>query len=281
MGCTSFNSMSETNFYHQQTIELDLSNKVKGLSHAQSLINLIARIRNKIIYLYHKLIYDTGACVFVNPNISHCVDCIFYKVSSEFEGNLKDSEITHKDDPPYLKLSTKTKISEVSDILFNELCNFIMEIISYKTMLKQIDKETPELLYLVYEGKNKLTKRNKELINRGIDLFKNIREIKFEILNIYKNHIYEFAYRKDNFCKKIDEVGKIAFKRNITNIYEIPLLLNEIKRNDDKKVDKNKEIKLFKNVYDAKIYMESILNNEKDEDIIESHDSIIENLNTS
>ena len=38
---------------------------------------------------------------------------------------------------------------------------------------------------------------------------------------------------------------------------------------------------MFKNVYNAKIYMENILNNEKNDDIIKSHESIIENLDES
>ena len=281
MGCTSFNSISDINSYQQQIIELDLSNNVNGLSYANSLINLITRMRNKIIYLYHKLIYDTGACVFINPNICHCVDCIFYKVSCEFEGNLQNSDIIHREDPPYLKLSSEKRISDISTSLFNELFNFIIEIISYKTLIKQIDKETPELFYLIYEKKNKLTKKNKELINQGIELFKNIKEIKYEILNKYKNHISEFAFRKDSFCKKIDKVGRIAYDRNITDIYEIPMLLKEIDINEDKKNKKSNEIQLFKNVDFAKEYMENIINNEKNEDIIEFHDSIVENLNDS
>ena len=118
-------------------------------------------------------------------------------------------------------------------------------------------------------------------VNQGIELFKNIKEIKYAILTKYKNHISEFAFRKDSFCKKIDEVGRIAYDRNITDIYEIPMLLKEIDINEDKKNKKSNEIQLFKNVDFAKEYMENIINNEKNEDIIEFHDSIVENLNDS
>jgi hypothetical protein len=48
--------------------------------------------------------------------------------------------------------------------------------------------------------------------------------------------------------------------------------------NNNNKSDENK---MFKSVYNAKVYMENIINNEKDEDIIESHESIIENINYS
>ena len=160
MGFTSFTSASEINEYQQEIIELDMSNNIKELSHAGSLINLITHIRNKIIYLYHKLIYDTGACIFVKPTIVHCLKCIFYKVSSELEGNLKKADISHKEYPPYLKLSTVVTLSEQSYSLLNELFNFIIELTSYKTIIKQIGKETPELLYLIYETKNKLSSKN-------------------------------------------------------------------------------------------------------------------------
>ena len=111
MGCTSHNDTTEINDYQQEKIELDTTSNIKELSHANSLINLIARIRNKIIYLYHKLIYNTGACVFIKPNIEYCLKCIFYKVSSEFEGNIKNADITHREDPPYLQLSPVIKLS--------------------------------------------------------------------------------------------------------------------------------------------------------------------------
>ena len=277
MGCTTFNSFSEINDYQQETIKLDMTKNIKGLAHANSLINLITRIRNKIIYLYHKLIYDTGACIFINPTIAHCLKCIFYKISSEFEGNLKNSKIEHREDPPYLMLSKEVPLSDTSLNLFNELINFITELISYKTIIKQIDKETPELLYLIYESKNKLSNKNIELINKGIELFKNIKSMKVEILTIYKNQIYEFAFRKDKFCEEIDEVGRYAYDNNITDIYEIVM----IKKDIIQKMDNKNDIKMFKNIYNAKIYMENIINNEKNDDIIKSHDSIIENLDES
>ena len=277
MGCTSFNSISEINDYQQESIKLDMTNNIKGLSHANSLINLITRIRNKIIFLYHKLIYDTGACIYIEPTIAQCLKCIFYKVSSECEGKLINSKIEHREEPPYLILSKEVQLSDTSVNLFNELFNFITELISYKVIIKQIDKETPELLYLIYESKHKLSNKNVKLISKGIELFKNIKSLKFDILTQYKNQIYEFIFRKDKFCEEIDEVGRYAYKNNITDIYEIAMIEKKINQKDDKK----KEVKMFKNVYKAKINMENIINNEKNDDIIKSHDSIIENLDES
>ena len=272
MGCTSFNS--EIKDFQQETVELDLNKNIKGLSYAKSLICLITRIRNKIIYLYHKLIYDSGACVFIKPTIVHCLNCILYKVSSEHNGNLRSAEITTKEDPPYLKLPHNIKISEECFNLFEELFNFIIELISYKAIIKQIDLETPELFYLIHEQKHNLSKKNIELINKGINLFKNMKHLKSDILNSYKNELYEFAFRKDFFFEKIDSIGKEAFKNNITNIYEIAML----KKTERKQNNDTNEEKMFKTIKDAKIYMENIISNEKNDDILVSHESIFENI---
>ena len=253
MGCTSFNSSYEINNYQQETIELDMSSNIKELFHARSLINLITRIRNKIIHSYHILIYNSGACIFIKPTIAHCLRCIFYKVSSEFEGDIKKADITHKEDPPYLKLSNVVMLSEKSYALFNELFNFINELTSYKSIINQIDKETPELLYLIYEANDRLSNKNIELINKGINLFKNLKEIKFELLKLYKDQICEFAYRKNIFCESIDYIGRIAFTENISDIYEIAMLSKKMDLDDNNN-------NYFNSVYNAKKYMENIIN---------------------
>ena len=273
MGCASFSS--EIKDFKQETVELDLNKNIKGLSYAKSLICLITRIRNKIIYLYHKLIYDTGACVFINPTIAHCLDCILYKVSSEYNGNLRNAGIAPKEDPPYLKLPQNIKISQECFNLFEELFNFIIELISYKAIIKQIDLETPELFYLIHEQKNNLSKKNIDLINKGINLFKNMKHLKSDILNLYKNELYEFAFKKDYFYEKIDSIGKEAFKNKITNIYEIAMLKKTERKENDENTNKEK---MFKTINDAKAYMENIINNEKNDDIFYSHESIFENL---
>jgi hypothetical protein len=178
-----------------------------------------------------------------------------------------------------LQLSPVIKLSEQSQNLFNELFNFIIELVSYKAILKQIDKETPELLYLIYEKKKKISNKNAKLIQKGIELYKNILVMKSEILNLYKIQVSDFAFRKDIYCKSIDDVGRYAFENNIYDIYEIAMIQKKFEgENNNNKSDENK---MFKSVYNAKVYMENIINNEKDEDIIESHESIIENINYS
>ena len=119
----------------------------KDLEHAQSLINLIKWIRNKMIYLYHNLIYDTGACLFLNPTISHCFKSALFKLSTDLGGKIENCKMEIIEDPLYLKIEEINKITSKGREIMNELFNFIVEIKSYKTIIKQIDKETPGLLY--------------------------------------------------------------------------------------------------------------------------------------
>ena len=75
MGCTNMTyTKMEGKIIKQEKIELDINkiNKSKELSQAQSLIDIITNLRNKIIYDYDNLIYNTGACVFKFPSIVHC-----------------------------------------------------------------------------------------------------------------------------------------------------------------------------------------------------------------
>lgn len=274
MGCSTMTPMLEEKDFRQESLILDQTDNIAGLHHAQSLINLITRIRNKIIYLYHKLIYSSGACLYVKPNIILVLKCILYKISSEFQGHLQNSGITYKEDPPYLKIDPSIIISKESMELLNELFSFITELVSYKTIIKQIDKETPELLYLIFENNEKLSKQNYKSINRGIDLFKDLIKIRYDILSIFKNQIYEFIQRKETFCSEIDKIGKKAYDSQITDIYEI-VMLNYKNENDDSKRKKNP---MYKSITKGKEVMQEILNEENDSEIINENDSIIENI---
>ena len=84
MGCCS--SHTRDNLFEQsEPINLSIIEN-KELKQAQTIISLIIKIRNRIIYLYHKLIYSTGGCLYINPSMSLCVRNIFYKISAEFKG---------------------------------------------------------------------------------------------------------------------------------------------------------------------------------------------------
>ena len=220
MGCSSINNVKEETKLRQEMIILNIDSNYhkKELIHAQSLINLISRIRNKMIYLYHKLIYDTGACLYINPTIRHCFNSIFYKISTDLEGKLKGEIIEYIEDPPYVKIKNDIPISQKGKDLLNQLFNFIIEIKSYKSIIKQIDKETPGLLYLVNENKENVSSKNIDNINRGIELFKNTINIRNEIINSYKFQIRDFFTKKEIFIKDYNKIGEQAYLENKTDL---------------------------------------------------------------
>jgi hypothetical protein len=269
MGCSSVSLVEEDIKLRQKNIFLNTNSThhKKDLIHAQSLINLISRIRNRMIYLYHKLIYDTGACLYLNPTIEHCLKSVLYKISCDLEGEIKIYDLEYIEDPPFLKLTTKEKIKKNSLDLLTELFNFIVEIKNYKTIIKQIDKETPGLLYLIFENKENISTENINNINKGIDLFKEMTNLRISIINKYKLQIRDFLYKKEEYLDKINLIGKKAYDLKIYDIYEINLLNRKNKENFDE---------MYKTIKEAKINIEKILKEEKNDEIINSHESIIE-----
>ena len=269
MGCSSINHVEDDIKLRQKNINLNINTHYhkKDLIHAQSLINLISRIRNKMIYLYHKLIYETGACVFINPTISHCLKGVLYKISYDLGGNIEKSGIEYMEDAPFLKIKNKENIKEETNKLLNELFNFIVEIKNYKTIIKQIDKETPGLLYLIFENKENVSDSNINNINKGIELFKEMSNLRCQIINKYKYEVRDFINKREEYLGKIDLIGKRAFELQLNDIYEI----NFLNREDPK----NEKI-MHKTTKEAKKNIEQILEEENNDDIISSHESIIE-----
>ena len=269
MGCSSVTSGEESIKLRQKNIFLNTNSlhHKKDLIHAQSLINLISRIRNKMIYLYHKLIYDTGACLYINPTIEHCLKSVLYKISCDLKGQLENSELDYIEDPPYLSIKDYSNIKQETNNLIKELFKFIVEIKNYKTIIKQIDKETPGLLYLIFENKENVSSENIININKGIDLFKEMTNLRTGIINKYKLQIRDFLYRKDEFIKNINIIGKKAYDLQINDIYEINLLNQNNERNS---------FEMFKSIKDAKKNIEKILKEEKNDEIINDHENIVE-----
>ena len=269
MGCSSVNSIEEDVKLRQKNINLNINthHHKKDLIHAQSLINLISRIRNKMIYLYHKLIYETGACLYINPTVAECLKSILYKISYDLEGNFEKCNMEYIEDPPYLKINNITNIKNDTQYLITELFNFILELKNYQAIIKKIDKETPGLLYLIFENKENISNDNIDKINKGIDLFKEMSTLRTTIINKYKLQVRDFYYKRDDFIKSINLIGEKAFRLKKGDIYEINYLnrYNEANPNE-----------MYKSINEAKKMMEIILKQEKNDEIINSHESIIE-----
>ena len=234
MGCGSTQLRLDGQIIKQEIIELDINNhyKNKELLQAQHLIHLITNLRNKIIYEYDNLIYTTGACLFKNPTITHCTRCILFKISSECKGDLGNAQFTFREDPPFLKVDFD-KFSEETNKLLNQLFDFIIKLRDYKIIMKQIDKETPKLMYIVFENNNKISKENLNKINKSISLFKDLYKLRNNLLVEYKNQIYELLMHNENYLKIINEIGKTAYESKITDIYEITMLFKKISFNEN------------------------------------------------
>ena len=220
-----------------------------------------------MIYLYHKLIYETGACVYLNPNIAHCLKAVLYKISYDLKGNIEDCELEYIEDAPYIRIKNKENIKEETNELINQLFNFIIEIKNYKTIIKQIDKETPGLLYLIFENKENVSEANIANINKGIELFKEMSCLRCQIINKYKYQIRDFINKREIFLQNIDLIGKKAYDLKLSNIYDI----NFLNRDDEEKAQQ-----MYKTIREAKKNMEQILKEENNIEIINSHESIIE-----
>ena len=277
MGCTSSYLVVEGKVIKQEKIYLDISQnyKTKELLQAQTLINLITFLRNQIIYYFDKLVYVTGACLYKKPNMSHCVNCILYKISSEFGGDLEKANFSYKEDPPFLKASLEN-LSIYSQDVLKQIFDFILLLRSYKNIIKQIDKETPKLLYLVFENNDHLSKDNIEKINKAIDLFKDLMKIRSDILQEYKNQVYDLVTCNLAYERRINSVGEYAAKNNISDIYEIAFL----KR---KKIEGlgGDESLMFNDIQWAKKLMENKLKQEIVEDNEFSFLNIIDFRNMS
>ena len=231
MGCSNTMIFENRKELQQSKINLTFTSNhlKKELQHAQVIISLITKIRNRIIYLYHKIIYSSAACIYNYPTITFALRNIFYKISADFKGDLLASNLTYIEDPPYLQCTDFNLLTEQAKEKLQEIFDFIVEIRGYKQIIKQIDKDTPELLFLVFENKEFISEENSKKINDSMELFKEMVKLRYNILESYKNQIYNFVTKTEIYCKNINKIGKEAFKRGYKDIYEIALLKkNEI-----------------------------------------------------
>ena len=81
MGCGSTHTLPEEALLKPMTLSLVLpKTSSSSLNHAFAILRSITKFRNRFLLIYHKLLYTTGACVFINPTIILCVHCVFYKI---------------------------------------------------------------------------------------------------------------------------------------------------------------------------------------------------------
>ncbi len=261
MGCGNPSIVIEENNNLKQTKIVDLSfcEEETNLKQAQKLISLIIKIRNRIIYLYHKLIYSSAACLYIKPTITHCLLNIFYKISCDLNGNFKKCNLRYVEDAPYLIFDIKDLSNDTQEKL-NELLNFILELRICKPLIVQIDKDSPQLLYLEFENNKKISNRNIERIHNSIKLFEQLKQLRNKIVSDYKQQIVFYFQKNDSYCRQIDKIGFEAYEKRLSDIFQIGFLNYK----DDKKFNDNE--KMYSSIESAKSNWESIMR--KDFDVI-------------
>ena len=150
-------------------------------------------------------------------------------------------------------------------MILSELFEFIIDLNSYNTLFKKIDKDSAELLYIIFEKKGNLSKKNIAHINEAMFFFKQITVLRENILKDYKKEIYSYIQQPDYYIQNINYIGLEAVQNNITDIYEIIMLKKGQISEFDEPNQKMNEIYL--SIEEAKKKWEKIIDKEYDEDI--------------
>ena len=152
--------------------------------------------------------------------------------------------------------------------LLSKLFAFMEQLRDYKIIIKHLDKDIPKLMYIVFENNNKISKENIDKINKGISLFKNLSDFRIKIIKQYRNQISDLAMGNSDFYNQINTIGKLAYEKNITDIYEIAMLCKKnILENKNFNYHNKEEWEMHNDINGAKKNMEKKLQSEKFEDV--------------
>ena len=135
-------------------------------------------------------------------------------------------------------------------------------------------------MYIIFLNNNNVSKENISKINKGMILFKELNKIRNSIIVEYKDKIFDVIMFNKDFCNEINKIGNLAFKKNITDIYEITMLFKDIINKKDIKYNKE-DLIMYNNINEAKKIMKKKLENEKVGEIDQSLLKILENSTES
>ena len=248
-------------------------------------IEMIELMRETIIDKLDELIYNTGACVFHNPDIITCIRCVLWKISASSEGNIKKAELKLLDEEPFIQINGENKFDPNTRLIINLLINYISEVYSLKNQIKKIDQNLPKLVYIITENnENYLFGARKDADEENENnpsIFKTSNESQIEIFNLIRNNNskikramnlfpdlvrlhgltfgkirYEFSIYKNNldYLINIDKVGVEVYSKNIEDIHEISFYSRNII--NVKRKDKYLELEDENNV--VNLYMKSV-----------------------
>jgi hypothetical protein len=136
---------------------------------ASHVLRMIELMRDSTVDKLDELILASGACVFACPDISSCIKCILWNISSNFDGNINKAEIKFLEDEPYMIIQAdiddtknnnyfpnqETKSNKIRPNLkyiISLLINYISEIFALKNQIKKIEEKIPELIYIISEN---------------------------------------------------------------------------------------------------------------------------------
>ena len=192
---------------------------------ASSILETFEEYRENIVDKFDYIIYKTGACIFTNPTIVHCVNNIWYKISMEYDCDISKANITYIEDPPYMSMRITSEITEETQKIVKSLEKYITYLRSIKTSIKQLENALAELIYLVNEvtfpTNNQKCYINKSKITKGVRMFPELTQFYRQLLQMFRYEVYSFSKRREDFGEKINKIAKLAKNNGCKNIYQV------------------------------------------------------------
>ena len=192
---------------------------------ASSILETFEEYRENIVDKFDYIVYKTGACIFTNPTIVHCVNNIWYKISMEYDCDISKANITYIEDPPYMSMRITSEITEETQKIVKSLEKYITYLRSIKTSIKQLENALAELIYLVNEvtfpTNNQKCYINKSKITKGVRMFPELTQFYRQLLQMFRYEVYSFSKRREDFGEKINKIAKLAKNNGCKNIYQV------------------------------------------------------------
>jgi hypothetical protein len=278
-----------------QISEIEMLNKL--YDSASIKIQMIELMRESIIDKLDELIYNTGACVFYNPDIVSCIRCILWKVSADSDGNIRKAHINFIEDEPFIQIKGEKNcnLKNQTKLLVNLLISYISDLFLLKNQIKKIDQAIPELVYIISEnnenylfgvrkkgdqneffeeGDQDNAGTNQQLIFKHksyIPILNIIRsnnlkikramDLFADLLTVHQLNINKIRYEFSTFRTSLEHlinIDKVGIEAYEKNIEDIYEICFMSRNVTIKKKDGQEGLDLEEKLGDGKVYMKSI-----------------------
>lgn len=179
---------------------------------ASDIMKLIEKQRENVIDKFDQVILATGASVYINPNISHCLRCLLFKIAYDLNGDIQSANITHIEDTPYISIvkhNLQPDTIEAIDLFFN----YIEDVNRSKLAISQIENIISELIYFLNENEFPeipIIEDNKKKIDNAVKVFPQIKQFITNLLQKYQYELYLFLIKNKSYSERVDFIGKEA-----------------------------------------------------------------------